>query len=140
MLLRIKDFVERVASRTVVVLYTLPMSPASILSSPITRAQLKVLAEERFGDMVKAVVDCKQGRMAIGAEMHADEERMLLEDGSAQEDLWGINIYPERLGEEWIEFDSMINLRPRQQNRTRSVEDPALRKRIRSVVATLVHP
>ncbi len=114
------------------------MSPASIVSSPITRAQLKVLAKERFGDMVKAVVDCKRGCMAIGAEMHADEEQMLLENGSVQEDLWGINLYPENFGDDWIEFDSMINLRPRQNNRTRSVEDPARQKLIRHIVSVLV--
>ncbi len=114
------------------------MSPASIISSPITRAQLKVLAEERFGDMVKAVVDCKRNIISIGAQMHSDEEQMLLEDGSAQEDLWGINLYPDKNEEEWIEFDSMINLRPRQNNRTRSVEDPRLREAICRTVSTLI--
>ncbi len=89
---------------------------------------LKELAVKRFGDMV----------MAIGAQMHADEEQMLLEDGSAQEDLWGINLYPEKFDENFIEFDSMINLRPRQNNRTRSIDDPALRERIRSIVSVLV--
>ena len=93
---------------------------------------------ERYGNMVKAVVDCKRTIMAIGAQMHADEEQMLLEDGSAQEDLWGINLYPEKFGEDFIEFDSMINLRPRQNNRTRSVDDPARKEVIRSTVSILV--
>ncbi len=93
---------------------------------------------ERYGDMVKVVVDCKRKVMAVGAQMHADEEQMLLEDGSAQEDLWGINIYPEKSGEDFIEFDSMINLRPRQNNRTRSVDDPVQQKVIRSTISVLV--
>lgn len=54
--------------------------------------------------------------------MHADEEAGLLEDGSGQRSLWGINLYPAEYGSpDWVEFDSMINLRPLQQNRSRSV-------------------
>lgn len=114
------------------------MTPASIIATTTTRPVLKELAQERFGDMVKAVVDCRRGCMAIGAELHADEEQMLLEDGSQQEDLWGINLYPDRTGEDWIEFDSMINVRPRQGNRSRSVEDPAIQEKIRSIIQSLV--
>lgn len=99
---------------------------------------MQELALERYGDMVKVVVDCKRKIMAVGAQMHADEEQMLLEDGSAQEDLWGINLYPEKFGEDFIEFDSMINLRPRQNNKTRSVDDPAQKEVIRSTVSVLV--
>lgn len=114
------------------------MHTASIITKPVPRDFLKELASERFGDMVKAVVDCKRNVIAIGAQMHADEEQMLLEDGSSQEDVWGINLYPEKSGEDFIEFDSMINLRPRQNNRTRSVEDPELRTLIRSIVSSLI--
>ncbi len=114
------------------------MSSAAIITKPVTRAFLKKLALEHFGDMVKAVVDCKREVMAIGAQLHADEEQMLLEDGSVQEDLWGINIYPEKTNEDWIEFDSMINVRPRQNNRTRSVEDPSIQEAIRRIVSLLI--
>ena len=55
-----------------------------------------------FGDMVKAVVDVRREMMAVDAELHSDEEAFLLEHGSAQEDLWGINLYPEVTGEGWI--------------------------------------
>lgn len=88
--------------------------------------------------MVKAVVDVRLGIMAIGGELHSDEESLLLEDGSEQRDLWGINLYPAEPAEQWIEFDSMINVRPSQGNRSRSVEDSAVRDRIRRVVASLV--
>jgi len=76
--------------------------------------------------------------LAIGAELHSDEEAALIEDGSRQPDLWGVNLYPSELGEGFIEFDSMINIRPAQGNRSRGVEDEGLRLRIRGVVATLV--
>ncbi len=109
-----------------------------ILRSPIQVAELRALAAEQFGDMVKAVVDVRRRVMAIGGELHSDEESELLGDGSRQEDLWGVNLYPGESGEDWIEFDSMINLRPAQGNRSRSVEDPALRETIRTIVNSLV--
>lgn len=66
-----------------------------------------------LGSLVKAVVDIQREVMVIDAELYADEESYLLEEGSKQEHLWGINLYPDMFGEQsWIEFDSMINLRP----------------------------
>ena len=109
-----------------------------IIRRPISRARLSSLAEAQFGDMVKAVVDVERGLMAIGGELHSDEEAALIEDGSAQEHLWGINLYPAEQGDGWLEFDSMINVRPSQGNRSRNVEDSALRDRIRRIVAGLV--
>ncbi len=96
------------------------------------------LAEQQFGDMVKAVVDVERAIMVIGGELHSDEEAMLLEDGSRQANLWGINLYPTDSSESWIEFDSMINVRPAQGNRSRGVADAALRERIRRIVERLV--
>ena len=76
--------------------------------------------------------------MALGGELHADEEALLLEDGARQADIWGINIYPAESVDAWIEFDSMINVRPSANNRTRGVDDPAVRARIRTVVDALI--
>jgi len=104
----------------------------------LPRAELTSMARAQFGDMIKAVVDVERRVMAVGAELHADEEAALLDDGSRQEHLWGINIYPEARGEEWIEFDSVINLRPSLGNRTRGVESESLRGAIRELVARLV--
>lgn len=70
------------------------------------------MAQARSGDMVKAVVDVARGVMAVSGELHSDEEALLLDDGSRQPDLWGINLYPGESGQDWIEFDSMINVRP----------------------------
>jgi hypothetical protein len=85
------------------------------------------------------VVDVERGLMAVDGELHSDEEALLLEDGSAQAHLWGINLrpglYPE---DDWIEFDSLINLRPWQNNRSRGVEEETVRARIRAVVRSLV--
>jgi Protein of unknown function (DUF5674) len=104
----------------------------------ITLAELQSMAREQFGDMVKAVVDVEQALMAIGGELHSDEEAVLLDQGSRQTDLWGINLYPDAAEAELVEFDSMINVRPGQGNRSRSVEDPARRERIQEIVRRLV--
>lgn len=109
-----------------------------IIKEKITLARLQELARERFGDMVKAVVDVERNLMAVGGELHSDEEALLLEDGSRQGDLWGVNLYPEVKGQDWLEFDSLINLRPSQGNRSRGVDDPELRRRIALVVGGLV--
>jgi len=94
------------------------------------------MAQRMYGNLVKAVVDIRLEMMAVDAELHSDEEAVLLNSGSRQEDLWGINIYPglDRNGPDFIEFDSLINLRPSQNNRSRGVEDPAVRKKITSIV------
>ena len=91
-----------------------------------------------FGNLVKAVVDVERGVMAVDAELHADEEAFLLEQGSQQMNLWGINLYPELFGDDFVEFDSMINLRPGQGNRSRGVDDAATREKILYVVRNLV--
>lgn len=109
-----------------------------IVRTPTRRGDLASLAEGQFGDMLKAVVDVGRRVMAAGGELHSDEEAALLEDGSRQGDLWGINLYLAERGDEWIEFDSMINIRPSQGNRSRGVDDPGLRGTIREIVASLV--
>ncbi len=109
-----------------------------VVSEPITKAMLRNVAEGQFGDMVKAVVDIDKGIMAIGGELHADEEAHLLEAGSRQENLWGINLYFNLPEEEWLEFDSMINIRPSCANRSRGVESPEIRGRILEIVRGLI--
>jgi len=111
-----------------------------IVREPVSRDELRSMAAEQFGDFVKAVVDIRRGVMAIGGELHADEEALLLEDGARQADLWGINLYPGLAIGELIEFDSMINVRPAQNNRSRGVEDPSVRRQIEDVVGRLIAP
>ncbi len=113
-------------------------SPLQLVRRSISRADLSAIAEQQFGDMVKAAIDVERRVMAVGAELHSDEEAALLEDGSRQADVWGINLYPSEVGDGFIEFDSMINIRPVQGNRSRGIEDEGLRERIRFAVASLV--
>ena len=110
----------------------------TIIRDAVTRHELNDMAKQQFGDMVKAVVDVEQGIMAIGGELHSDEEALLLDQGSVQKNLWGINLYPERPLPEWIEFDSMINVRPSGGNRSRYVESAEIRNTIITIVNRLV--
>ena len=104
----------------------------------ISLDEIRVLAEARFGDMIKGVVDLERGILLLDADLHADEEASLLADGSMQANLWGINLYPGVAGEDWLEFDSMINLRPSFGNRSRGVDDPATRAAIAELIARVV--
>ena len=105
-----------------------------ILQKPISIAELKELAQNTFGDMIKCVADVKRGILAIDADLHADLERLLLEDGSMQESLWGFNLWVEEEGEDFIEFDSLINIRFWQGNPSRDVEDPEVREAIKTII------
>lgn len=105
-----------------------------IIAGTLSINELKRMAAETFGDMVKAVVDLERGLLAVDAELHSDLEAALLQDGSQQRNLWGINFYPDTPDGDFIEFDSMINVRPSQGNRSRRVEDESLRKKITEIV------
>ena len=109
-----------------------------VVRDTVLRDELTEIAKQQFGDMVKAVVDVEQGIMAIGGELHSDEEAVLLDQGSAQRHLWGINLYPDKPLDEWIEFDSMINVRPSAGNRSRNVESSEMREAITKIVNRLV--
>lgn len=109
-----------------------------IVSDTISKDELKKIAENQFGDVVKAVVDIEKEIMAIGGDLHADEEALLLEQGSNQENLWGINLYIDKPENEFIEFDSMINVRPSQSNRSRGVENLEIQRKIKDTVNRLI--
>ena len=110
-----------------------------LVDQSITNKELKEMSTKMFDSIVKAVVDIDKEVMVVDAEMHADQEDYLLQLGSEQKNLWGINIYPDQVGtENWIEFDSMINLRPSQNNRSRDIEDPGIREKIKVMVNKLV--
>ncbi len=108
-----------------------------VVRDTISRDELTQIAKQQFGDMVKAVVDVEQGIMAIGGELHSDEEAVLLDQGSAQRHLWGINLYPDKPLDEWIEFDSMINVRPSGGNRSRYVESSEIRETVTRIINRL---
>lgn len=110
-----------------------------IVEDKIKLSELEEMAKKMFGNLIKAVVDIKLEIMAVDAEMHADEEQILLEKSSNQNDLWGINLYPELFDQDnFVEFDSMINLRPSQGNRSRGIDDKKTQEKIISIVKKLV--
>ena len=114
------------------------MADIVYIDSPVSLEKIKEIAAQRFGDMVKAVVDIEKGVMAIGAELHADEEAFLLDKESKQEALWGINIYPDISMPDAIEYDSMINIRPSDNNSSRTIENKSIQKTINEIVARLI--
>jgi len=102
-------------------------------------SELQEMSSKMYGQLVKAVVDINLMILVVDAELHADQEKYLLENGSQQSDLWGINLYPDDYDtEDFVEFDSMINIRPRQGNRSRDVEDSEIRKKIITIVSEKV--
>ncbi|MBE0648318.1 MAG: hypothetical protein IH596_11090 [Bacteroidales bacterium] len=106
----------------------------------ISVAELTEMAASMYGNLVKAVVDLHRDLLVVDAELHVDQEQYLLESGSEQKDLWGINLYPEKFGsDEFVEFDSMINIRPRQHNMSRGVEDTEIQQQIIALVKRKVH-
>jgi Protein of unknown function (DUF5674) len=107
-------------------------------SATIALDEIRVLAKARFGEMIKGVVDLERGILLLDAELHADQEANLLADGSKQANLWGINLYPDVVGDDWLEFDSMINLRPSFGNRSRGVDDAGTRTAIAAFIARVV--
>lgn len=109
-----------------------------IIQDKVSREELRKLAKNGFGNMVKDVVDVENGIMALDGELHSDEEALLLAEGSKQENLWGINLYPDLAGDDFIEFDAMINVRPSQNNPDRGVCDPVIREQIITIVGKLV--
>ena len=109
-----------------------------IVTEKITLDELKEMSKKMHNNIVKAVVDLEKGIMVVDAGMHADEEMLLLEEESRQENLWGINIHPYKSRDMWIEFYSMINLRPSFGNRTRGVDDIKIQEKIKKLVDALV--
>lgn len=109
-----------------------------LVDKSISITELKKISNRMFGGLVKAVVDLKKEIMVVDATMHADEEKYLLDMGSKQDDLWGFNFYPELSGEDFIEFDSMINIRPRLNNLSRDIESEEIRTKIKTIVNKLV--
>lgn len=106
----------------------------------IPRNELTEMSKKMYGNLVKAVIDVEQEIMMVDAHMHADLEAVLLEKESEQANLWGINLHPDMSDESWVEFDSLINIRPGQNNPSRGVEHPLLRKKIVTLVNNLVTP
>jgi hypothetical protein len=109
-----------------------------VVDRRIEPAELARLAGRFFEGMVKYVVDVERRVAAVGGELHADAEQLLLEDGSRQADLWGANYYPGKGRENCIEYISLINIRPAQGNRGMDILDPSIRQRVGDLTFALI--
>ena len=105
-----------------------------IVRQSISREQLDDIAREYYEDLIKGVVDVKRKIVALGGEMHADTEQVLLEDGSNQSDLWGFNILLDKNKNECLMYESFINIRPRDNNKGLDVEDPKIREQMKKII------
>jgi len=105
----------------------------TILDKPITKKQLKLMLEE-FDGYIKVVVDIKQRKIAGGCKLHVDCEKALLESGCSQEDLWGGGV-------DWqskqTEFNSLTNIRPRQENPSQEILNLKTRSQFEKIVKKL---
>jgi hypothetical protein len=109
-----------------------------IIERRIEPAELRRLVDLYFGDMVKFVVDARRRVAAVGGELHADAEQVLLTQGSSQADLWGANYYPGRDPDECIEYTALINIRPSQGNRSMEIQDAETRRAVREITHALI--
>ncbi|PIP55623.1 MAG: hypothetical protein CO183_02735 [Candidatus Zambryskibacteria bacterium CG_4_9_14_3_um_filter_42_9] len=110
-----------------------------IVKNKVTQDELKTLAHEQYGDIIKAVVDVKQEILGVGGELHIDIQSLLIEKENSQgQETWGINLHLEKMGDDFIEFDSMINLKPLLGNKTRGIENLEIQNKIRKIISKLV--
>jgi len=110
-----------------------------VIKEKITKQELKNIVKENYGDMTKAVVDVEKEIMAVGGEFHSDASVILVEqEGSIQENLWGINVYPEKEKNEWLEFNSLVNIKPLKNNRDVEIESEEIKDKIRNIVDRLI--
>ena len=109
-----------------------------VFNSKVSKENLSALAQSSYVDMVKGVVDVDKKVVALGGELHADAEQILLDQGSKQANLWGFNIYPEKTREDYLEYTSMINIRPKQGNMQREIKDIKLRSQIKNIIDEMV--
>lgn len=117
----------------------MPDQPQTVVTDRrLDQAELARLVQAQFGDMVKYVVDVRRRLVAVGGELHADAESLLLEGGSQQGDLWGANYYPGRGPVGCIEFTALINIRPAQDNPGMEIEDERIREQVREVTFALI--
>ncbi|MEK7175523.1 MAG: DUF5674 family protein [Patescibacteria group bacterium] len=110
-----------------------------LLEKNINKEELQEIAKNIFGNVVKLVVDVENEIIALDAELHIDLAELLVKNGSTQKNLWGVNIYPDVEGDDWLEFDSMVNLKPQFGNRSRFVENPIIREKIIKIIKSKIN-
>jgi hypothetical protein len=109
-----------------------------IIHTPITKEELQKKYMNFFKDMIKAVVDIEKEIIALDGELHADLESSLLEEGSYQNNLWGVNLYPLKDKENFIEYSALINIRPSQDNFSMEIENNQIKNKVKQVLEKLI--
>ena len=109
-----------------------------IISEKIDQGVLVELANAWFKSFVKFVADITTGQLAVGGELHSDAELLLIENGAKQSNLWGGNFFPNKPSDERIEFTSLINIRPKDNNYSMEIENDIIRKKVTRIVETLL--
>ena len=109
-----------------------------IIREPISIDEVEAIAQEFYRTMVKGVVDIEKEIIALGGEYHIDANNRLVEEGSLQPHIWGFNVHLDREGNDWIEYTSLINIRPAAGNRGMLIRDQELQKRVREIVERLI--
>ncbi len=109
-----------------------------IITEPITRDEARTVGKKWYQELVKGVVDIEQGILALGGEYHMDANVILIENGSAQDKVWGFNIYPDQNGDDFIGYTSLINIRPALGNRGMLMENEEIRNAMRAVIERLI--
>jgi len=109
-----------------------------VVRKPVDEQTLNALAKEWHHTLVKGIADISLGSVALGGEWHMDANTKLIEEGSEQKNLWGFNVYPKESGDAAIEYNSLINIRPLQGNRSMEITSEETRKAVRRVVALAI--
>ncbi|ERT08783.1 hypothetical protein M595_1211 [Lyngbya aestuarii BL J] len=104
-----------------------------LITQPATKEQIERMVETL--GYIKLAVDIEQGILAGGGELHADCEALLLSSGCQQVNIWGADWYP---ASQRIEYESLINIRPRQNNRSMTIQDPIIRASVAKIIQGLL--
>lgn len=107
-----------------------------IVSDTITEAEIREIAREFYGSIIKGVADIEREVLALGGEYHSDALDILIDNGSRGEDVWGFNITldSDQPLDERIEYISLINIRPAKGSRDMEIKDVQLKDRIRDII------
>jgi hypothetical protein len=105
-----------------------------IIRQKLSPSEVKSFLGQPYDQMIKFVIDIERNILAMGGELHADAEKILLEDGSSQQNLWGGNFYPLRPPAKQIEYTSLINIRPSQGNLSLEQKDQNIRTKMFAII------
>lgn len=109
-----------------------------VIDKSISINDLRQMAKEGFGDFVKGVCDIEKEVLALGGELHSDCYEALIENGSQGGNIWGFNIFPDFSKEKCLEFTSLINIRPKQNNRFMEIQSEETRQRITQIIEKII--